>query len=170
MPTTVLTAPTRNAISKDPASLITRLMSESKRNKGTASGTRIRFINPSERVGDTFVSTVNSEHHTIKQTHQDQNLQAGEVNGITPTFAKHNDINIVTSGALSAFPKVVFCSIAIPHPEINSRVDKMKLVSPCNDDRMRPKDGAADMCSDVAVFGDGGYRWVGNDVRLRTPP
>ena len=63
-------------------------------------------------------------------------LQTGEWNGIMPTFARHSDINIVTSGADRAFPIVVSCSSAIPHADTISMADKTKLLSACSDVRI----------------------------------
>mmetsp|Transcript_14712 Transcript_14712/g.30995 ORF Transcript_14712/g.30995 Transcript_14712/m.30995 type:complete len:202 (+) Transcript_14712:211-816(+) len=112
VPITVLTAPTKKARSRDPASLITRFKSESNRKSGTASGTRNLLISP----------------------------YTGEENGIRPIFAKINVINMVTRGAERAFPNVVFCSIAIPPADTTSKVDKMKLVSLCSVPRIEVGD------------------------------
>ena len=79
VPATVDKAPTRNAKSRDPASLTTRLMSESNRNNGTARGTRCLLIR----------------------------LYAGDLNGNIPKFARSNEQSIETSGADNAFPNVV---------------------------------------------------------------
>ena len=79
VPATVDKAPTKNAKSNDPASLTTRLMSESNRNNGTARGTRCLLIR----------------------------LYAGDLNGIIPTFARSKEHSIVTSGADNALPNVV---------------------------------------------------------------
>ena len=61
-------------------------------------------------------------------------LQTLELNGSIPKFAMHNDSSIVTSGADKAFPKVVCCSIAMPHEETTSNAESTKLLLPCNDD------------------------------------
>jgi hypothetical protein len=56
------------------------------------------------------------------------------LNGSIPKFAIHNDSSIVTSGADKAFPKVVRCSIAMPHEETTSKAESTKLLLPCNVD------------------------------------
>ena len=106
---------------------------------------------------------------------------------MTPRFARHNDINIVTSGACTnrkqihesiqrpkgptnqltdrALPKVVFCSIEMPQAETTSNADSTKLSLAWRDENMEEE---ADM--EREARDDGGARAVLPQIPPRFEP